>query len=133
MPLDVKVLALSGNRLVGATWPNPAQVEGTYNLIQRIYMNLVTEPGSVEDDPEYGAGLRSSMFPIPGNLPDRARQVASAVLTKCRLDLQSNNSPDPAERLVDLRLEDIYYDPDVAGWRLSVTVVSEATQLTIPV
>jgi len=108
-------------------------VAGAYNLVQRIYMNLVTEPGSVEDDPEWGAGLRSSMFPIPGNQPDRARQVASAVLTKCRLDLQSNYSSDPAERLVDLRLEDIYYDPDVAGWRMSATVVSETTQFSLPI
>ena len=133
MPLDVKVLSLSGDRFVGCTWPNPSPVAGTYNLVQRIYMNLVTEPGSVEDDPEWGAGLRSSMFPIPGNQVDRARQVAAAVLTKCRLDLQSYQSPDPAERLVDLRLDEIYFDSDVAGWRMSVTVVSETTQLLIPV
>lgn len=131
MPLDMKVMALSGDRLVGSTWPNPAEVSGTYNLIQRIYMNLLTEAGEVEDDPNWGSGLRAALLPIPGQLRDNAKHAASTVLAKCRSDLQSNFSSDPAERLVDLRLDDIQFSGDIAAWMLTVTVVSEVSSQTI--
>lgn len=134
MPLDLKVLSVTGSgRLVGATWPRPDFIEGNYNLIQRIYMNLVTEQGDVEDDPEWGSGLRSALLVIPGQHVDRARQVASAVLTKCRLDLQSNPSTDPDERLVDLRLESIEFSTDIVSWIMTCTVVTEAGTTTLRV
>jgi hypothetical protein len=131
MPLDMKVLALVGDQFVASTWPNPAEVSGTYNLIQHIYMNLLTEPGEVEDDPEWGSGLRGALLPIPGQNLDQAKQAAAAVLTKCRADLQSNFSSDPAERLVDLRLQSIQFSTDVAAWMLVVTVVSEVSSQSI--
>jgi hypothetical protein len=132
MPLDLKVLTLLGEgRLVGATWPRPDFVESGYNLLQRIYMNLVTEPGDVEDDPEWGAGIRSAMLGIPGQQIERARQVAAAVLTKCKLDLQQSLSSDPAERLVDLRLEDVEYSTDIVSWFVTATVVSETSVTTL--
>lgn len=131
MPLDMKVIALSGNRLVASAWPNPAEVSGSYNLIQHIYMNLMTETGEVEDDPEWGSSLRTSLLPIPGQFKEKAMHAASVVLAKCKKDLQSNHSPDPAERLVDLRLESIEFLSDVAAWAMSVTVVSEASSQTI--
>ncbi len=131
MPLDMKVLALQGNRLVASSWPNPAEVSGTYNLIQHIYKNLLTEPGEVEDDPEFGAGLRSALLPIPGQLVDQAKHAAAAVLAKCKKDLQSSFSSDPAERLADLRLVSIEFATDIAAWVLAVTVVSEVSSQTI--
>jgi len=131
MPLDMKVLALDGSRLVASSWPNPAEVSGTYNLIQHIYMNLLTEQGEVEDDPEWGSSLRSSLLPIPGQLVEQAKQAAAAVLSKCKKDLQSNHSSDPAERLVDLRLVSIEFASDVAAWALVVTVVSEVSSQSI--
>jgi hypothetical protein len=131
MPLDAKVLTIVGEQLIGATWPEPDFVEGSYNLLQRIFMNLVTEPGDVADDPEWGAGLRSTMFPIPGQQVERARQAAAAVLTKCRLDLQTNLSSDPAERLVDLRLESLSYDQNQGAWLIAATVISETSVTTL--
>jgi hypothetical protein len=131
MPEDAKVITLVNDRIIGATWPNPDLVSGTYNLVQRIYMNLLTEPGDVDDDPEWGAGVSSALRAVPGQQVERARQVASAVLTKCRLDLQSNNSSDPAERLVDLRLESVEHDAINSAWLLTATVISETTITTI--
>lgn len=131
MPLDMKIITLSGDRLIASSWPNPAEVSGGYNLIQHIYMNLMTETGEVEDDPEWGSSLRSSLLPVPGQMHERAKQAATIVMAKCKKDLQTNRSPDPAERLVDLRLESVEFLSDVAAWSLSVTVVSEAASQTI--
>jgi hypothetical protein len=131
MPLDMKVMTVSGDQLVGQTWPNPAEVSGSYNLIQRIYLNLLTEEGEVEDDPTWGSSLRSSLLPIPGQLIDQAMAAASAVVSKCQADIQSNSSPDPAERLVSLQLASITFDGTNAAWVVSVTIVSEVASNTI--
>jgi hypothetical protein len=130
---DLKVIAIVDDQLFPSTWPNPAFVESTYNLVQRIYMCLVTQPGDVEDDPAYGAGLRGALLGIPGQQVDRARAAVSAVLQKCKADLQGNLSSDPSEQLVDLRLESLEYDIDVTAWRVGVTIVSGAAQTTLTV
>jgi len=131
MPLDMKVMTVSGDQLVGQTWPNPAEVSGSYNLIQRIYLNLLTEQGEVEDDPTWGSSLRSAILPIPGQAQDKAMAAASAVISKCQSDIQSNSSPDPAERLVSLRLASITFDGVLAAWQISITIVSEVASNTI--
>ena len=131
MPLDLKVMSTDGTSLYGATWPNPAEVSGSYNLIQRIYLNLLTEAGEVEDAPSWGSSLRSSILPIPGQSIDAAMAAATAVVSKCQADIQSNTSPDPAERLVSLRLASITFSDTLAAWQIAITIVSEVASNTI--
>jgi hypothetical protein len=133
MPQDLKVIDFIDDKVVPRTWPRAAYVGGIYNLVQRVYKCMLTEPGDDEDDPTFGGGIRSALQAIPGQQVDKARLAASAMLKKVKSDLLVNYSEDPEERLVDLQLSDIKFDYETTGWRLAVTVVTVASQATIGV
>lgn len=132
MPLDLKIVQLgSSGVLQGGTWPNPDFVEGEYNLIQRIFKNLMTNPGEDMFDPAWGSGLRESIRGIPGQNINDAKRAISAVLRRCLEDVSKSLSTDPAERLKDLRLETLEYDANLAAWTCTVAVVTEANETVI--
>lgn len=112
-------------------WPNPVAVDGMTSLVQRIYKNLMTEPGEDEQDPEWGSGLRGSIMPIPGQKQKEANRAAGLVLQKCVTDLKEQNETDPSGRLRDLRLDSLEYDVNTTSWLLAVTVVTSQNEQTL--
>ena len=135
MPLDLKIVqsGLNGS-LLGGTWPNPDYVDGEYNLVQRIYKNLLTKPGDDMFDPDWGSALRERVQGIPGQNVNKARAAVVSALKKCADDIISSLvSNDPAERLRDLGLDTIEYDVTRAAWICAVSVTTDATEITISV
>ena len=126
MAYDLKFLESVNGLLSGTTWPNPDFVEGTYALIQRIHKCLLTNPGEDQFDPGYGSGLRRDILGIAGQQLERARSVVIASLQKVKGDLTDPTLIDPAERLVDLQLTKMEYDPLMTAWHIHVDVVTDA-------
>jgi len=133
MPADIKVIDFINGLIVPESWPNPAYAAGLYNLVQRVYLCLFCEVGDDEDDPTFGAGIRSTLGPIQGPTNDEATQAATLMLKKVQSDLSGNSSTDPSEVLTDLILNSIDYDETATAWRLSITIVSGSTKATIGV
>jgi hypothetical protein len=113
-----------GTRLAGGVFPRPTRVSGVEAALQRVTMCLLTEPGSVELDPGFGAGLRSAMLDIPGQELERAQMAAQQVIDKARDDLLGTG--DEEVRLVDLRVLSVEHDADKMAWVLEVEAETTA-------
>jgi hypothetical protein len=129
MPTDLKIVSvLSSGALTGATWPDPVAVSGEYNLVQRIYKNLICNPGDDDFDTEWGSGLQAKIQGIAGQQVERAKQAVMEALRKCEDDIKDSfsASTDPAERLNRLSLESLEYDFNLAAWRVEVFAETDA-------
>lgn len=126
----------SNGALFGAAWPNPSGISGEYNLVQRIYKSLLTDPGDDQFDPAWGSGLSAGLRGIPGQQLQAATKAVTTALTKCEADIKAalGASTDPNERLQRLHLDSLEFDFTLASWRASVTVETDANvQLSIQV
>lgn len=128
MPRDLKTVEVFEDGSVRPrTWPYVAVVDGEYGLVQRIVMNLLTNPGDDLFDPEWGAGLSRAIRGIPGQELELARKAVSAAVAKCAEDLAQATAAFPPEgRLLELSLEDLHYDPERAAWVCGIDVVTAA-------
>lgn len=135
MPIDLKVVEpVEPSGMVAAfVWPQPAEADGEYSLMQKIILNLHTVPGEVEFDPTYGSGIQTIVQGLTGADAGLAKQRMASVLAKCLQDIKSDMPADPAQRLVDLRLVDMVYQADDTSWVATVEVETEANLFTIPV
>ena len=128
MALDLKIVTISPQgQLAAYTWPNPAFVEGTYALVQRIYKNLMTIPGQDAFDPSWGSDLKGPLFNTPlGGDTDDARHAIAGVIQKCEMDIQSDPTDDPRQQLLSLRLLDAGYDVSATAWNISLEATTRA-------
>jgi hypothetical protein len=131
MSLDIKFLESTNGILSGTTWPHPDFVEGIYSLTQQITKCLLTNAGEDMFDPTYGSNIRADIAGIPGQDIESAKRVFSGALQKIIADLKNPKTSDPAERLVDLRLISLKYDPISTTWLSEVEVETEETTFTI--
>jgi len=129
VPEDLRIVTIGSRVLRGKIWPASSAVSGEGNLVQRVFINLLTDPGDDESDPEWGSGLRQRIRGIAGQDIQRARTAVSAALAKCASDVRDamSASTDPTERLESLTLNTLEYDQLAAAWRCSVVLDSEAT------
>lgn len=133
MALDLKIFeSVNGGQLSGSTWPKPDAVAGEYSLVQLITKCLLTDPGQDIFDTEYGAGLRRNIRGIPGQDVDRGKTAVNSALQKCKLDLLKSTATDPTERLLDLRLLSMVFDPIQTTWLVEVEVETEASVFPLP-
>jgi hypothetical protein len=135
MAIDLKIVEpVDPDSAVSAfIWPQPAEVDGEYALMQKIVFNLHTAPGEIETDPTFGSGLQSIVLGLTGADQTTAMQRMASVLAKCQQDLKADMPADPAQRLVALRLVDMTYDVQKTAWTASVEVETEANTFTIDV
>lgn len=135
MPIDLKIVEpVSPDQAVAAfIWPQPAEVDGEYALMQKIVFNLHTVPGEIEIDPTFGSGLQTIVLGLTGADQSTAMQRMASVLAKCLQDLKSDMPADPAQRLVALHLIDMTYDVTTTSWTANVDVETEANTFTINV
>ncbi len=125
--LDLKILDSVNGDLSAQTWPDPAFVSSVYSLVQQIYKCLVTNPGEDQFDPTYGSGLRAQIIGLNGQESERVKQVVGTALQKVRDDLTSGpQSDDPTERLVNLELLGLQFNPNDTSWSVQVNVITEA-------
>lgn len=135
MPRDLKIIEPIGTDRVlklkiGTV---PAAADGQFSLVQKIVKNLLTEPGDDEFEPDLGGGLRGSLAGIQGSEVARATQAAAGALRKCLEDIQSDQGPDPKQRLLDLRVSRLTFSAAETLWTLVVEVVTEAGTFAMPV
>lgn len=127
MPLDLLIVkADDQGRLTAATWPDVDFVDGAYNLVQKIYKNLMTTPGQDQFDPAWGSDIRGALLGTRFNDLSTARLAIQGVFQKCKLDLQADPPADPALRVTDLMLSDMSFDGSNLAWNISVQVYTDA-------
>jgi hypothetical protein len=131
MPLDLKIIDSSNGTLFPCTWPNPDFVDSTYSLVQKIYKNLRSIPGSDEFDPTWGCDLPGALFGIDGGDPNSAKKAAVACFVKCLRDLQDSPPDQPEQQLVSLSIVSMAYDVSTTSWNLQVQVETRAGSTTI--
>lgn len=127
MPLDLLIVKADVNgSLVAATWPDVDFVDGAYNLVQKIYKNIMTAPGQDQFDPSWGSDIRSALLGVRFNDLSTARLTIQGVFQKCKLDLQSDPPTDPTLRVTDLWLSSMDFDQANLAWNIAVQVYTEA-------
>ncbi len=127
MPLDLLVVkADAQGRLTAATWPDVDFVVQAYNLVQKIYKNIMTVPGQDQFDPSWGSDVRGALLGTRFNDLDTARRAIQGVFQKCKLDLQSDPPADPTLRVTDLLVSDMAFDEQALAWNIAVQVYTEA-------
>lgn len=132
---DLRVLYTKSDdvTLGAAIWPNPSRLTGEDALIQKIVLCLYTHPGENLSDPSFGAGMRDMVKDLTGADETEARNRIGGALRKALDDLTVDMSSDPRQRLVDLRLVSVTYDPESLAWIAAVDVETEANVTTISV
>lgn len=127
MPLDLLIVqADDQGRLYPATWPDVDFVDSSYNLVQRIYKNLMTVPGQDQFDPAWGSDLRGALLGVRFNDLSGARMAIQGVFQKCTLDLQSDPPADPTMRVTSLWISDMTFDDQALAWNIDIQVYTEA-------
>ncbi|MFA6132493.1 MAG: hypothetical protein WC869_00600 [Phycisphaerae bacterium] len=127
MPLDLLIVqADADGRLYPATWPNVDFVDQAYNLVQKIYKNLMTVPGQDQFDPAWGSDIRGALLGTRFNDPTAAKLAIQGVFQKCTLDLQSDPPVDPTMRVTSLWVSDMTFDDLALAWNISIQVYTEA-------
>ena len=127
MPLDLLVVKADSNgRLVAATWPDVDFVDAAYNLVQKVYKNIMTAPGQDQFDPSWGSDIRGALLGTKFNDISTARLVIQGVFQKCKLDLQSDPPADPNLRVTDILVSETTFDPNLLAWNISVQIYTEA-------
>ena len=127
MPLDLLIVkADSTGALTAATWPDVDFVDSSYNLVQKIYKNMMTVPGQDQFDPSWGCDIRGALLGVRFNDLSTARLTIQGVFQKCKLDLQSNPPSDPSLRVTDLWLSEMNFDEQSLAWNIAVQVYTEA-------
>lgn len=127
MPLDLLIVKADANgALVAATWPDVDFVDASYNLVQKIYKNLMTTPGQDQFDPSWGSDIRGALLGVRFNDLSTARLTIQGVFQKCKLDLQSDPPTDPTLRITDLWLSTMDFDQSNLAWTIAVQVYTEA-------
>ena len=130
---DLKIFDVTPgtNVLSASIWPGPGRVAGIRGLVQKIAFCLYTAPGEVEIDPAFGADLRGAAQGLTGANEREAKTRVTGALKKCLDDLQVDQPDDPAQQLVDLRLEELTYEPNAARWVARVQVETQQTIVEI--
>ncbi len=129
--IDLKVVDSHNGVLSAQSWPEPFSVAGTYSLVQQVFKCLVTNTGEDRFDTTYGSGLRSQIIKLTGQQVERVKQIVGAALQKVVSDLsEGSQSDDPAERLVNLQLIDLAYQPEETAWAVKVNVISAGGSVT---
>jgi hypothetical protein len=127
MPLDLLIVqADEQGRLFPATWPAVDFVDASYNLVQKIYKNMMTVPGQDQFDPAWGSDVRGALLGTRFNDTSAARLAMQGVAQKCTLDLQSDPPADPELRVTSLWVSDMTFDDQSLAWNIAIQVYTEA-------
>jgi hypothetical protein len=127
MPLDLLIVKADANgALTAATWPNADFVDQSYNLVQKIYKNIMTAPGQDQFDPSWGSDIRGALLGVRFNDLNTARLKIQGVFQKCQLDLQSDPPTDPTLRVTDLLISAMDFDQENLAWNIEVQVYTDA-------
>lgn len=134
MAYDLKIISSTNGRLYPNTWPDPVFVDGLYSLVQKVYKNLMTQPGTDEQDPGWGSDLRGAI--MAANIPvgpeafsianAQCKAVVQSVVQKCMLDLSTSVPLDPAQQLADLQVGNVSFEVGATSWNIELTVISGA-------
>jgi len=108
---------------------NNGKIHGTKNLIQRVIKRIFTIQGSNSYNPEMGGQFDKLFTAITHEEADEFKETFGILLESIKEQLLTEQvslykKMDPSERLKDLVVQNMIYDPIFGGFLITIKVIT---------
>ena len=127
--LDILTYNINGDMVVKME-PNNGTVDGVSNLIQRIIKRIFTIQGSNTYDVNLGGQLHLLFKAITREQAEEFEETFGILLNAITEQLKEEQVPyfeqlSPSERLSDIVVRDMVYDPVFGGFLITLKVITQ--------